>query len=763
MSLAVIIGSAAAMLSLYPVIHKRAEQYLQTQENQADDQLAAQNLAVRLVNASYALWQDQEQENAGRRMTPAQIFLPGIMDAAYHGSSYGDSTYEITAENDEQAISYEIAAVPDQEEELESLISYVNELGHDWKAELQQMHPHLSYQMTDETGNVLRTNVTENPEQFWKQTAPNGEFLELVMTYGRSGNLVLDSLSYHGEFDADALSDALSQYYDYDPYQSYSYDYFVIANIGFSGPKDVSYRFRVSADLLTEQDSFYSSDTWTMRMACLDTGTFPAAFFGLCGLVALAALVLPCFPSLRLGQERIFRTPCEIVLLIGMIAVSVILGTGFAFPLDLMILTFDGRLVQALTGIGLPAHAAVIVQWILQTLMWIGIFALLFWGVTCLRSVFSLGLWRYFRERTLIGRFCCFIKRQCSRFYVSLLELDWRASSTKVIAKAVLINFLLLSLISCLWFFGIAALVLYSVILFFLMKRYWKQLSQKYELLLDAINQIAQGNLDVTIDQPLGIFEPFREQLIRIQQGFKKAVETEVSSQKMKTELVTNVSHDLKTPLTAIITYVNLLKQENLTPEERDSYIQVLDQKSMRLKELIDDLFEISKANSGSAVLELMEVDIVSLMKQVRLELDDQIQASGLDFRWNLPEERLTLTLDSQKTYRIFSNLLINITKYAMPGTRAYVDITAQGGETAGHTRPDPGAAVITFRNISAAEIHIGPGELTERFVRGDASRNTEGSGLGLAIAKSFTELQNGSFTVETDADLFRVTIRFPM
>ena len=264
------------------------------------------------------------------------------------------------------------------------------------------------------------------------------------------------------------------------------------------------------------------------------------------------------------------------------------------------------------------------------------------------------------------------------------------------------------------------------------------------------------------------MFEPFREEIGKIQSGFKKAVEAEVKSQRMKTELITNVSHDLKTPLTAIITYVNLLKQPGITEQEKEEYVQVLDRKSLRLKALIEDLFEVSKANSQTMKLNLMDVDVVSLMKQVKLELSDQLSDSGIDFRFQLPENRVMLTLDSEKTYRIFENLLVNIARHGMQGTRAYVTIEETGSakeEENGKIsenracRENRGEVRISMKNISAAELPEDAEELTGRFVRGDQSRNTEGSGLGLAIAKSFTELQNGSFQVETEADLFKAVI----
>ena len=171
----------------------------------------------------------------------------------------------------------------------------------------------------------------------------------------------------------------------------------------------------------------------------------------------------------------------------------------------------------------------------------------------------------------------------------------------------------------------------------------------------------------------------------------------------------------------------------------------------MRLKELIEDLFEVSKANSGTVTLHLEEVEIVSLLKQVRCELADKIEKSGVDFRFQLPEEKIYLHLDGQKTCRIFENLMVNITKYAMKGTRAYIQIR----------REENGYVAVSMRNISEHELTVSPDELTERFVRGDESRNTEGSGLGLAIARSFTEAQGGTMKLEAEDDLFKVTVRW--
>ena len=240
-----------------------------------------------------------------------------------------------------------------------------------------------------------------------------------------------------------------------------------------------------------------------------------------------------------------------------------------------------------------------------------------------------------------------------------------------------------------------------------------------------------------------------RDELNNIQKGFKAAVEEEVKSQRMKTELISNVSHDLKTPLTSIIAYVDLLKGEE-DEEKRKAYLETLERKSQRLKHLIEDLFEVSKATTGNINLNIMDVDISYLMKQVVLELDDKINEAGLDMRLSLPEEKVILPLDGQRTYRVFENLIINVVKYALPNSRVYIDIKERRENVN-----------VTIKNISADEITFNINEISDRFVRGDKSRNTEGSGLGLAIVKSFVELQGGKFHIEVDGDLFKAIINF--
>ena len=233
--------------------------------------------------------------------------------------------------------------------------------------------------------------------------------------------------------------------------------------------------------------------------------------------------------------------------------------------------------------------------------------------------------------------------------------------------------------------------------------------------------------------------------------GLQAAVESEVKSERMKAELVTNVSHDLRTPLTSIITYVDLLKTEGLSSENAPKYLDVLDKKSQRLKVLTEDLFEAAKAASGNVSLKREIIDVGSLLTQGLAELSDRIEGSGLDFRVNIPSDKLHVQADGKLLWRAIENVLSNALNYALVGSRVYIDATARGNQV-----------YLTFKNISASPLNIQPEELVERFKRGDESRTTEGSGLGLAIAKSLLELQGGTFKVDIDGDLFKVTMALP-
>ena len=264
--------------------------------------------------------------------------------------------------------------------------------------------------------------------------------------------------------------------------------------------------------------------------------------------------------------------------------------------------------------------------------------------------------------------------------------------------------------------------------------------------------KIAAGDLDYKIDTKYmyGDFKDFANSLNNINEGLSVAINERMKSERFKTELITNVSHDIKTPLTSIINYVDLIKKEEPENENIKEYIDVLDRQSSRLKKLIEDLMEASKASTGNLTVNLSVCEAGVLLSQTVGEFDERLHAAELTPVVNIPEAPVKIMADGRHLWRVFDNLMNNICKYSQVGTRVYLDLSQRDGR-----------AKITFRNISKYELNITGEELTERFVRGDKSRNTEGSGLGLSIARSLTELQNGSLQIDIDGDLFKVTLTF--
>jgi signal transduction histidine kinase len=274
---------------------------------------------------------------------------------------------------------------------------------------------------------------------------------------------------------------------------------------------------------------------------------------------------------------------------------------------------------------------------------------------------------------------------------------------------------------------------------------------KSFQAIKEGVEKIKDGDIHHTIDVGgKGEFARLAANINSITDGLNKAVDSELKSERLKTELITNVSHDIRTPLTSIITYVDLLKKEKL-PLKAEEYVEVLDQKSKRLKILTDDLFEAAKASSGSIPVQLERIDIISLITQGLGEVSDKIEDYDLAFKFNYPKEKVYVAADGKLLWRSIENVLSNIFKYALKGSRVYIDVEDLGSEV-----------LLTFKNISAYELNISADELMERFKRGDESRTSQGSGLGLSIAESLIDIQKGKFTIQVDGDLFKSMITLP-
>ncbi len=471
-------------------------------------------------------------------------------------------------------------------------------------------------------------------------------------------------------------------------------------------------------------------------------------------LVILLGLLLPTIRPLGLKEGWKAHIPLEVLIFAGC---GVILLLGEELP-DFIVrsqieMEYPGLLVYWV-GIMQDIMADGRAEYFIlgaNIAIWFAVFFIIYLCAINVRQLFAKGIVRFFKENTLTGRLIVWLYRWGKKAVEFCGTIDFSNKGNRNFFLAVVLNFIIIAVLCCTWFFGILLAIPYSLFVFWLLQKWWNKIRTDYTVMLSTTEEMARGITDVEYVAEAGIFHELNTALAGVQEGFHTAVQEEVKSQKMKTELITNVSHDLKTPLTAIITYVDLLKNEELSAEERKDYVDVLDRKSARLKTLIEDLFEISKATSGELKLEKVDLDLVQLIHEVQMELEEEIMNSGITFKMNLPEEKVIVRLDAQKTGRIFENLTMNILKYGLTGSRAYV-FMEQTEKT----------VQVVYKNVSASEINFSADEIMERFTRGDASRNTEGSGLGLAIVKSFTEAQGGKVKVDLEDDMFKVTISFP-
>ncbi len=445
-----------------------------------------------------------------------------------------------------------------------------------------------------------------------------------------------------------------------------------------------------------------------------------------CCIFSLIALVifLCCAAGHRYGREGIYanyqdRIPLDVYLTAMFFAI----GACLAGTADL---TYSAWNMEQIILMCLFGTAALMLS--LATLL-------------TLATRFKLGRWW---RNTLIFQCCRFvitifrsILRTIRRGWYNL-RMTWRV--------AVVLGLLLLFLP------GLARSAFYlllSLVLIVFACSAARQLSQ----LKQAGKALAEGNFEQNVDTSTlhGELREHGENLNSLGQGLSIAVDQRMRSERMKTELITNVSHDIKTPLTSIINYVDLL-QKDPTPEEQAEYLAVLDRQAKRLKKLTEDLVEASKASTGNLSCTLAPTNLREILDQALGEYEDRLAASQLEPVLTMPEENLTVLADGRLLWRVLDNLLNNACKYAQSGTRLYLNVVDQGEH-----------ALISVKNISRQPLNLSPEELMERFVRGDSSRNTEGSGLGLNIAKSLVELQNGTFELAIDGDLFKANMTLPL
>lgn len=589
---------------------------------------------------------------------------------------------------------------------------------------LEEDYSSLDYYVLNKENNVFKKRSSKDLtlilDNKYTEIMKNYYEFYIVMDFDNFGNLTIEKI--HGSDKGNVIS------HIYSKRAVYSSDLLEIKSI-----KNMKYIYGVSKE---HNNKYLIYDGQYSRVYNSYNYVSQEFIFPFIIVLFLVAFFIPY----RLQSELILfkkfsKIPLEIVLALVGLSIFFIIDSGGSIIME----TIENSLTENKT-----------LDYVINFIYWFINLGVLYLSVVFVKHTFNIEFLDYIKSKSLVFKFIKYLFNKSKLAYNYLKNLDFKDTNNRKLIFILIINYFVVVIMCFMWWIGIFVAIAYTIGLFVLIKKNYNKIQNDYKELLNITTEMSNGNLNISLDKDLGVFNSLKDNLLDINLGFKRAVDKEVKSEKMKTELISNVSHDLKTPLTSIITYTDLLKDKNLEKDKQQEYIEILDKKSQRLKVLIEDLFEVSKANSGNINLNLVDVDVVSLIKQTIFELDDKIKEKSLIIKTNMPNDKVILKLDSQRTFRVFENLIINITKYALENSRVYIDVINNFD-----------SVCISFKNISKDEINFTVDEIEERFVRGDKSRNTEGSGLGLSIAKSFVTLQNGTFDIILDGDLFKVVINF--
>ena len=493
----------------------------------------------------------------------------------------------------------------------------------------------------------------------------------------------------------------------------------IINNITVKNPTNIKVLIAVPKKLPTNS---YLEQNYTNKVSISDT---LMTYVFVCIAVLVVCMLL--IPVRKVIDIEPFKTVVNIKLFFMFILYSIATALWLTVMTEVLRESWSGTFAWMIREKGM-AGAGVALEPLVNIFGWFVFYALIMYFIFYIKSILVFGK-DFLKKHTLI----CSIYRSFKEEIKSLVQFDLKNQSGNIVLKIGIMSGIFIEgiLLFISFFMSVTGMGVYYysirvyvvltclvsfvavIIIMLISKKMLTQVTNDYQILLQSAHHLSQGN-------------------------------------EIKEEMIHNISHDLKTPLTSIISYIDLLKNEDLSKEQQDEYIDILDRNTKRLKTLIEDLFEVSKVNSGNIQLNPIDLDIHALLQQVLFEYQEQFEHHHLNLKNDYENKKIICHLDSEKTYRVLENLCQNICKYALEYTRVYLQIVETNQQV-----------IVVFKNISAHEISNSD-DLTERFVQGDTSRKSEGSGLGLAICKSFVEVQGGTFEVNVDGDLFKTTIIFP-
>lgn len=535
-------------------------------------------------------------------------------------------------------------------------------------------------------------------------------------------------------FSGDITADLFDSYDFYSLLPSVSDVYFSEMMVDL--PENMEFQFMISSTAFSYLGISGYLNSWNQFNAFGGISFFAAT-------VVLLVLLL-FYPIRYVSEVQPFKTIRNWSIEVNLFLLPSLVTLAFMGSMLSASFTINGEFSYLLNEYGLIVSDMIVLGF--NFVVWFLSMIILSLTVFEFKYIVVYGPIRFIKEHSLTASCIRWIKKTID----DLFTVDLSMPFYKQLLLLILGNALVMLFFGILNFsLMIICTLLYSIALFYFIYRHLIEIQQDYHKLLASIRGIVSNHFEKT-DEDFGIFASGREELEKLSVNFEEAVQEKVRSEKMKTELISNVSHDLKTPLTCIKNYAALLDDDALSSEKRHEYQEKLKKYANRLKTLIDDLLEISKVESGNLKLEPANLNIIDLLDQVYMQSEEALNAKNITVIRHYADKKLILCLDSNKTYRIFENLFTNISKYAMPNSRAYVSVKEENGRVK-----------IEMNNVSEQPMDFTSSEIMERFVRGDKSRSQQGSGLGLAIARSFTQAQGGTFELKIDCDLFKVRIEF--
>lgn len=501
------------------------------------------------------------------------------------------------------------------------------------------------------------------------------------------------------------------------------------------------YVYNIQNDVMNGQVSSLLSDLFPTIIEAVQEDAGVAVGLGSL-IIAIVLLVLPIeWVTLFPLYQGLWNTKMEWSLII----IAILTGGSITAAMVLSPYFYWGT--HSLTVINsLPISLDVFQK--TGPLWWVLAFLLISTSIFYVKRVLTFGIFKSYKEKSYGGSFLRWIKHRWQDTMAAPIHNDIKKRVTYI----AVVNFIVIFV--CLLFgpFGFVLAIVYTIASTSYALHFIHTIQMDYNTMHQQAQDIAQGKFNTETHYYTGLFQPISSELNTINASFDLAVKEAMASQYTKAELITNVSHDLKTPLTGIRNYTELLQDPNLSEVKRHEYLERMNNYTVRMTKLIEDLFEISKATANDIKLERQNLNINHLVDQVLLENTDALEAKKLEVVKVYDGIGFEVYLDAEKTYRLFDNLIQNISKYAMQDTRVYVDVTSNDE-----------SVKIELKNISKDPLNFDAKEIQERFIRGDKSRSEEGSGLGLAIAEKFTTLQDGSFEIQIDGDLFKAIVCFPL